>query len=196
MDGGAPLHAAAPGRIGPNAVIQLGHALIAIAGERRASEVFREAGHLPLLAAPPEEMVDERLPAALFAALWRALPDEIAARVADDAGRRTADYVMGNRIPRPAQLVLCHLPGRLGARMLLDAVRRNAWTFAGSGVCAVPVPGRVIEISGNPLVMPGCVWHRAVFTRLFRAMVSPHARVRHAACCGEGAPACRFEISL
>jgi divinyl protochlorophyllide a 8-vinyl-reductase len=62
-------------------------------------------------------------------------------------------------------------------------------------------PGRplVVEIAGNPLAGPPpaaarCVWHEAVFTRLFRSLVSDRARARETACCAAGDPACRFEI--
>jgi divinyl protochlorophyllide a 8-vinyl-reductase len=53
----------------------------------------------------------------------------MAAEVARDAGLRTADYLLANRIPKPVQVLLKHLPAPLAARVLLSAIRRHAWTF-------------------------------------------------------------------
>ncbi len=158
--------------------------------------VFTRAGYPELLDAAPDEMVDEAVPAALFRALWQVLPAESARRVAVEAGRRTADYVIANRIPAAARLALRLAPRALGARLLLRAIERNAWTFAGSGRCETAArPTYAISIADNPLRMPGCVWHRAVFARLFDRLTAPGAAVVHAACGGTGG-ACRFEIHL
>ena len=185
-----------PGVVGPNAIIQLGSALLAGPGPTVAERVYARAGLAALLAAPPAEMLDQRVPARLFAALWDEL-GTAAAPVASEAGRLTADYVIANRIPRLARGLLRLLPPRMAVPLLLSAIRRNAWTFAGSGRCRVasrPVP--LIEISNNPLAMPDCTWHRAVLERMFDRLAAPGARVRHTACCTRGAPACRFEIDL
>ncbi len=186
------------GLVGPNAVIQLAAALRAAPVAIGAAEqVFASAGFLRLLNVPPDVMIDEAIPARLFEALWRELPPEQAARIAHDAGRRTGAYVLANRIPTVAQVVLRTLPPRFAAPLLLKAIRRNAWTFAGSGICRV-TPGNpaIITIAHNPLAMPGCVWHIGVFECLFRALVSEGTRVRHSDCRIDGAPACRFEIDL
>jgi divinyl protochlorophyllide a 8-vinyl-reductase len=186
------------GLVGPNAVIQLGAALRATPGAIDLAErVFAGAGFVRLLHHPPDTMIDEAVPARLFEALWRELPAEQATRVAHDAGCRTGAYVLANRIPKAAQLALRSLPARFAALLLLKAIRRNAWTFAGSGVCRI-APGRpaVVTISHNPLAMPGCVWHIGVFECLFRAMVSQWTQVRHVECDTNGAPVCRFEIEV
>jgi len=191
-----PAAEAAPGRVGPNAVIRLGEALRDRHGEARASAVFDRAGLGSILVEPPAEMVDERAAAGLFDALFAALPGDEAVAIAADAGKRTADYVLAHRIPRPAQAVLRILPPPLAARMLLRAIASSAWTFAGSGVFRARAGSpNVVEIAANPLAMPGCAWHVAVFERLFRALVSPRSTVRHTRCCDAGAPACRFEIT-
>jgi bacteriochlorophyll 4-vinyl reductase len=61
---------------------------------------------------------------------------------------------------------------------LLKAIRANAWTFAGSTPVSV-TPGHpaIIEITGNPLPMPGCPWHRAVFETLFTVLLGKPVRV-------------------
>lgn len=188
------------GVIGPNAVIQLGEALRAMLGEQRAAGLYAQAGCAAWFATPPDAMVDERRTAALHQALRRDLPEE-APRILAEAGRRTGDYILAHRIPKPAQWLLRHLPAGLAGPLLLDAIGRHAWTFAGTGRFTArrghPCP---VEIAGNPLVAgeraaaPVCVWHAAVFRRLFQELVHPAAEVREIACGATGAPACRFAI--
>lgn len=192
---------AASARVGPNAVIQLGQALRARLGEEAAREVFDGAGLREMLERPPAGMVEQDTAARLFESLFARLPAAGAAEIAREAGTRTADYVMAHRIPRAARAVLKVLPAALAAPLLIGAIGRHAWTFAGSGTFTAspgPPPGmtRVIEIAGNPLAMPGCAWHLAVFERLFRVLVAPRAAVAHTRCCHAGAPACRFEIDI
>ena len=183
--------------VGPNAVIQLAHALRDMHGTDAARQVFECAGFAELLDQPPTQMINEHIPAALFAALWRNLPDESATRIAKDAGRRTADYILANRIPRAVQIILRRLPAQIAAPILLAAINKNAWTFVGSGTCHTrPGQPAVIEVANNPLAMPDCVWHQSVFERLFRELVSPATVVRHSMCCTRGEPVCRFELSF
>jgi len=183
-------------RVGPNAIIQLGEALLDRHGRELAREVYEAAGVCGLLDHPPQRMVDEQLVATLFRALRRRLPADEASAVAADAGERTARYLLANRIPGPARALLKALPAPLSARLLLRAMAANAWTFAGSGSFRARAgsPHRV-EIVANPIAMPGCVWHVAVFQTLFRALVAPRARAWQTACCREGALACSFEIA-
>ncbi|GAB4524564.1 MAG: bacteriochlorophyll 4-vinyl reductase [Roseibium sp.] len=166
--------------IGPNSVIQLGAALCDLAGPGTADSVFASAGHPSLRTKPPGDMVDEAVPAALMAHLWTMLDPEDARTIAHEAGLRTADYVIAHRIPGFAKQVLARSPRALALRLLLQSIRRNAWTFCGSGACRVDL-GRdpAVLLEKNPLPMPGCVWHVAVFERLFARLVSPDIRVRH-----------------
>ncbi|WP_376987482.1 bacteriochlorophyll 4-vinyl reductase [Bosea sp. R86505] len=187
---------AGAGLLGPNAVIQLGAALRAAPGLAGAAErVFARAGCTRLLASAPDEMIDEAIPARLFAALWRELPSAQAAAIAHQAGHRTGAYVLAHRIPAPARWALRRLPPFLAARLLLQAIRRNAWTFAGSGFCSVaPGDPALITISRNPLAMPGGVWHVGVFECLFRALVNEGTQIGHAGDVVAGGPDCRFTI--
>lgn len=183
-------------RIGPNAIIQVAQALRALHGEALARRVFGAAGLSALLDHPPERMTDERIVAALHRTLHTLLPADDAAEVAAEAGTRTADYLLARRIPRPVQWLLCALPARLAAPLLLRAIERNAWTFAGSGrVFVTPGTPAVIEIEDNPVATGPCHYHIAVFTRLFQVLVHPRAEVRETLCCASGAAACRFAIS-
>ncbi|WP_198369324.1 bacteriochlorophyll 4-vinyl reductase [Roseomonas rosulenta] len=190
----------ATGRIGPNAVTRLAESLDALRGHAETIAVFAGAGLRDRLAEPPERMVDEAEVIALHAALRARLPDQAAA-IATDAGRRTADYLIAHRIPRVIRLVLPRLPARIAARILLAAIGRHAWTFAGSGRFSVlHGRGARFAIAGGPLARgvqapaPVCDYYAATFEGLFRALVHPMARVKETACEACGAPACMFEV--
>lgn len=196
---GEPL--AEDGKIGPNAVIQLVAALKAADLESRLAPVFQKAGVAAWLDAPPSVMVDACPVGELHRAIRTSLPLDRAAALMADAGRRTADYLLGARIPRPVQVVLKLLPPRLAAMVLVAAIRAHAWTFAGAGrfTARVGTP-TVLRIAGNPLcagekaAVPVCHWHVAVFQRLFEVLVAPAARVTETACEACGDDSCRFEV--
>lgn len=183
------------GLVGPNTVLQLIEVLRERGGAELVNRIFLSAQLSFLVSSPPSAMIDERIPARLFRALWLQLPAAEAERIAREAGRRTADYIIANRIPGFAKRLLAISPSRLAARLLLHAIAKHAWTFAGSGTCSVSMhPTIAIEIGDNPLSMPDCCWHASVFERLFRKLVSAHTRVEHTACCQTGDRSCRFEI--
>lgn len=186
----------AAGVIGPNTVLQTEAALTEAGGPALARRVFARAGLGDLLARRPEAMIDEALAKALFDALFAELPADAARDVAGRAGRLTGAYILAHRIPKPAQAVLKLLPARLAGPMLLKSIARHAWTFAGSGVCTVDTgPPVRLSITGNPIAMPGCVWHAGVLEVLFQTLVSSRARVRHTRCEHAGAQSCTFEVA-
>ena len=188
----------ATARIGPNAVIQMGEALRAYGGPEFEHDVFARAGLQHYLSAPPAHMIPEREAIAIFDTLYNdagvGLYDANA--IARDAGLRTGDYILANRIPKFAKAILKRLPKSLAARALLAAIGKHSWTFAGSGRFSACY-GRplVIEIANNPLAFDRCAWHCAVFERLFGALVSRKAH----AVCHVGTPSsgdCYFEIVI
>jgi divinyl protochlorophyllide a 8-vinyl-reductase len=187
-------------RIGPNAVTRLAEALVVTRGRAGAEAVFSRAGLAARLATPPRAMVAEAEVSALHAALRAILPSAEAYAIAADAGRRTAAYLLVHRIPRAMRVVLPRLPPRLSARLLLGAIGRHAWTFAGSG--RFEVAGRAptrFSITGNPMArgiatsQPACAYCAATFEGLFRALVHPATEVREIACEATGDPCCLFE---
>lgn len=193
MDGGT-LPAAC---IGPNAVTRLAEAL----GPARAEAVFRAAGLMHRLREPPGRMVPEADVTALHRAMRERLGEDGAECVSAEAGRLTARYLLAHRIPRPLKTVLRLLPAGIAARVLVGAVGKHAWTFAGSGRFRV-LPGRPmrVEITGGPIARAGraahpvCAYYAATFETLFAALVSPHTRVTEIACEASGDPACVFEL--
>lgn len=189
------MQTSAAGLIGPNAVIQLGETLLAHDEARLAQRIYLAAGHPEWLFMPPSTMTPQADVIALHAALQQFAPPAQAQRYAAEAGQRTGEYLLANRIPGFARTILRLLPRRLAARLLLKAVAGHAWTFAGTGRFVVDVRAGSFSIQSNPLAREGgCVWHEAVFTRLFQALVDPRIQVRETECCAAGAGACRFEI--
>jgi divinyl protochlorophyllide a 8-vinyl-reductase len=191
----------APARIGPNAILRVAEALRAGPDAAALSPVFTRAGLTGYLDAPPHDMVDEREVTALHAALREVLGIKGARQIGADAGRRTGDYLLANRIPRPAQRLLRLLPGALAGRLLLKAIERNAWTFAGSARFSTQAgtPTRfILEGSrvclGAQSPVPVCDFYAATFERLFRQLVDPKVRVIEVQCQAMGDPACVFEV--
>lgn len=185
----------AAGKVGPNAIIQLADVLADRLGLEERAASLRAAGLAHYLASDPERMTDEREAAALHKVVQARQPhdwDELSW----EAGERTAEYLLEHRIPAAAQWLLKRLPPAWAARMLLRAIRAHAWTFAGSGDFSARIEGSVVfvAIAANPIAMPGCPWHRGVFTRLFTELVSPKVLVRHDHCCGKGERTCTFVI--
>lgn len=189
------------GRIGPNAITQVAAALEEMAPPDDIDALFDAAGLAAYRRAPPAGMVAEQEVAALHRALRARLDPARRRMVAWEAGRRTGDYLLAHRIPRPARWLLRALPPRLASRTLLAAIRRHAWTFAGSGQIAAR-GGRPVRIAlaGCPLCRglqaeaPACTYFAATFERLFAALVHPRARVIETECEAAGAAACVFEI--
>jgi divinyl protochlorophyllide a 8-vinyl-reductase len=195
--GGAAVSASGRGKcVGPNSVIQLAAALAACDGGDTLQRVFARAGQADLLAALPDQMVAESVPAALFAAVRSSLPTDRADAVLREAGRRTGMYILANRIPALAKSLLRALPSHISIRLLLALMTRHAWTFAGSGLVTPSYGSRLsMTISGNPLVTPGCPWHVAVLECLAQNMAGRSWRVSHPKCHGRGDKACRFDFN-
>ena len=191
------------GRIGPNAIIRMADALEALEGAETCARIFAAAGLSRYLCNPPADMVDEHEVAALYRATWLGLAADRAARVASDAGRRTGDYLLENRIPKAAQRVLRFLPRRLALRLLLGAIGRHAWTFAGSGEFSYAFGAApAITIRQSPLCLnlrlaePACFYFAATFERIFQQIVAPSCTVREIACAAAGDEDCIFEIAV
>jgi divinyl protochlorophyllide a 8-vinyl-reductase len=166
--------------IGPNAVLQA----VAVMEER--------LGHAETAAILADAQIT-RLPSgthmipeveALRLHRWLALHDPLGAFViAEESGARTADYIMANRIPRAATMLLRHLPASLAAPLLMAAIRKHAWTFIGAGDFAADGAWRFAidrSAAGDTIPPPDSLfaWYAAVFTRLYRALVAPDCTCR------------------
>ncbi|NCA68489.1 MAG: bacteriochlorophyll 4-vinyl reductase [Sphingobacteriia bacterium] len=188
-------------RVGPNAIIRVAEALEERHGPAALARLLdaAELGHYRQ--ALPTEMVDEREVTRVQTALREQLGLQEAHRIARDAGLRTGDYLLANRIPQPVQRILEVLPAPLASRVLIKAIQRNAWTFVGSGVFSAR-PGRPthLMVTNGPICAdvradePVCDFYAGSFERLFSRLVHPRARVSEIACQAMGAQACVFEV--
>ncbi|MFO1201538.1 MAG: bacteriochlorophyll 4-vinyl reductase [Tabrizicola sp.] len=186
------------GRIGPNAILQLVDVLERRGEPALLSAVLAEAA----VARPPRDagMLPEADCAAVHQALRRLASG--AEGLLKEAGLATGDYILAHRIPKLAQGILRVLPGCVAAPVLTRAITQHSWTFAGTGEFRVESSRPlVVSVARNPLVVgwsaetPQCVWHVAVFRRLYGRLVWPSVVVCETACCACGDAACRFEIS-
>lgn len=183
--------------IGPNAVLQA----VAVMEER--------LGHAETQAILADAQI-ERLPSgthmipeieALRLHRWLLLHEPMGAFViAEEAGSRTADYIMANRIPRAAVWLLKHLPARLAAPLLMAAIRKHAWTFIGAGDFAADGAWRFTvdrRTADDSLPPPDSLfhWYAAVFTRLYRELVAADCTCRVLFAEEEHVPLRRYAIS-
>jgi divinyl protochlorophyllide a 8-vinyl-reductase len=189
------------GRIGPNAVTRLAEAMASRHPREVTRHVFEAAGLGFWLVRPPEEMVEEGAVARLHASLIEELGEARAREISWQAGLLTGDYLLRRRIPALAQAVLRALPRRLAARVLLRAIARHAWTFAGRGRFGYTFsPGLTLTIKSSPLCRlvrteePACAYFAATFERIFQTIVDPRTRVVETACEATGAPECVFSV--
>jgi divinyl protochlorophyllide a 8-vinyl-reductase len=188
--------------VGPNAIIQVLAAARALESEARVRQLFRAAGLEAYVDEPPKAMVDEREVAALHRGLQSGLGAERAETIAWLAGWRTGDYILAHRIPRAAQRILYGLPASLASRVLLAAIARHAWTFAGSARVEIE-PGRPALIrlyDGAIAADPAggrtvCAYYAAVFERLFTVLIDPRIEVVETECAASSVPACVFRIA-
>lgn len=198
--GAVPVPQAA--RIGPNAIIQLVAAVRAALGGQAAADLLAAAGLSGYRTALPDSMVPEAEVIRLHRAAVARFGATGAASLAREAGRLTGDYLLAHRIPKAAQFVLKRLPAPLASRILLGAVAKHAWTFAGSGTFAVErAAPAVVTIADSPMCrgrrdgVPVCDFYTGTFERLYRVLVHPAALARETACTAAGDPICRFEIT-
>jgi divinyl protochlorophyllide a 8-vinyl-reductase len=189
------------GLIGPNAITQMAAALSAGCGASLRRDIFEDAGLARYLCAPPTHMIPEDDVARLHRAAIDRLGEAKAAEVSREAGRRTGDYLLANRIPTFVQGALKNLPRPLAARILVAAIARHAWTFSGSGEFSYDfAPHLRLRIAGSPICeglrteTPACTYFAATFERVFAKMLGPSLSLTETECAATGAAACVFEV--
>ncbi len=184
-------------RVGPNAILQVAGVLQDTEGLPGLRLIFERAGLLTYVERPPVTMVEQGEARRLFDAVRTQLGNPTSDLILYEAGRRTAQYIIANRIPSAVRRLIWALPVALGSRLLLIAIHKHAWTFAGSGKVSRGLGRRLwLSIECNPLATPRCPWHKAVLQELFAKLVSTQVRVIHDECCAEGESACMFRIEV
>lgn len=194
-------HAGVAGRIGPNAILQTVAVIRDRFGDAAAARVI--AGTPWRLDRLPTEMVPEEDVLSVVHATMRQFGDAEAHRVMDAAGVATAHYLLANRIPRIAQVVMKLAPPSVALRILLTAIQRNSWTFAGSA--------RFVVRHGTPTVVEfhdcamcrglhssgaECQFYAATFRELLTLLVSARTQVVESSCMATGESCCRFALTI
>jgi len=189
------------GKIGPNSIIQTIAALHEVYDPIQSRAILVCGGAPDLAERLPSEMVDERDFYALAQMLVDQLGAEQAARILRRAGELTAGYLLRHRIPQPAQWVLRVLPMRQRFRLLLPAIARNAWTFAGSGSFSFDAgPTPWVRIATPALLGPPtttgaiCHFYKGTFGHLARSLISRRITVWEMECQSHGAAACVYRF--
>ncbi|MBD2840854.1 bacteriochlorophyll 4-vinyl reductase [Erythrobacter rubeus] len=161
--------------IGPHAVIHAVAAMREHLGEEATCNILKSA-QLPELPSG-ERMIPETDVLRLHR--WLALREPTRCfTIAGEAAKRTADYIIANRIPVTASWLLNALPDSISGPMLMSAIRRHAWTFVGAGRFT-PNGGWEFAIdrfeASDPVPLPDSLfhWYGKVFEQLFRRLVSP-----------------------
>lgn len=166
--------------IGPNAVLQTVAVMEERLGHTETAAILADAQIAPLPSGA--HMIPET--EALRLHRWLALHDPMGALViAEEAGARTADYIVARRIPRAAGWLLRCLPARAAAPLLMAAIRKHAWTFVGAGAFAAAdawhfTIDRSVARDSLPPSESLFTWYAAVFTRLYRELVAPDCTCR------------------
>jgi len=188
------------GRIGPNVIIQTARALEQRLGRERAGRILVDSTQ-HTFDTLPHGMIDEARATALMRRLVEEHGTTFTRSVMRDAGTRTGDYLLAHRIPRIARILLPLLPTSAALRLLLQAIGRHTWTFAGSAnVRITPGNPAVISLSRCPLCagilsdVHLCDFYTGTFARLARVLLGPSAYAEEVACESTGDSACRFLI--
>ncbi|MEL7257577.1 MAG: bacteriochlorophyll 4-vinyl reductase [Pseudomonadota bacterium] len=184
-------------RIGSDAVLQTLNALSDIGGDILAQKVVEAAGLRYMLDQKLQDMVPQNMFLALVQAIEDALPKSQVDLVAVSSGRKTGGVLLEQYIPDMAQKLLHTLPSPVAGPLLLQALERHAWTFAGSAnVCHQAGPPLQFVIENNPMAIWGCLWQCALLETVFRSLISPDARVWHMACCADHKSSCVYMIEV
>jgi divinyl protochlorophyllide a 8-vinyl-reductase len=202
LDIGAPMRAPAA-RIGPNTIIQLAHVLRDRHGRGVASSVLFESTGYALTAPPRSHGRRARGAGARTRSCTRSANGRVP-RVLHEAGRRTADYLMANRIPAPCAVghegaAEARRPGGAAARPCRPTpgpsrgAAPSAWSCTRTGDDA-HLP-RLRHVPGHEAEGPVCDFYAGTFEHLIRTLVAPRAEVREVECQAQGGHCCRFEVT-
>lgn len=194
----ARMCSADPARIGPNAIIQTVAALRDHYGIAPANALLAQSGQSHLIEQLPTEMVPESEFHVLVQALASQIGAEQVVRILDDAGQRTADYLLTHRIPRFFQRLVRVLPRRIGLWLLLKAISQHAWTFVGSGQFRFAVthhPTLQLKVT-YPSVSPVASFYGGTFTHLIHTLIDQRATVQTSTSQDTGGILCLYTLTL
>lgn len=186
------------GMMGAQTVLPLVAAIERNLGPDVVAHLLDEARFIHL----PEhgEHVRERQVAVLHQALRRQFPEQ-AEEIQREAARDAVEWIMHNRIPARARLLLSGMPWQIAVWMLGRHAAQNSWAFGGSGQFKV-LSTSEFQLVDNPLIRgehahgPVCAWHEELFQQTFRRMAHNRLRCTETSCMAAGADACRFTLQM
>ncbi|MEI7747481.1 MAG: bacteriochlorophyll 4-vinyl reductase [Chlorobiaceae bacterium] len=168
-----------PSKIGPNSIIQTVAALEAAYGKTKAETMLSKIGQGYLVGNLPKEMVEEAKFHTLVGALQKEIGETATSRILQESGERTARYLLKVRIPGIFQKFVKLLPPRPAFKLLLFAISKNAWTFAGSGEFAYTMkrpPEISVKVTFPTLPVVGN-FYLGTFTALLQELVNPTTKI-------------------
>lgn len=174
--GSLPTHA----RIGPNAIIQTVQALKEFCGVPQAIAILQKGDQAHLIDRLPSAMIDEQEFHALVWALVEQLGPAQTQQILRRSGQLTALYLLQHRIPKPFQWLLKVLPRRVGLTLLLTAISKHAWTFAGSGQFSFTV-GKVPRLTITRVVQSSEAisgFYAGTFEQLLQTLIDARSQVQ------------------
>lgn len=185
-------------RIGPNSIIQTFNALQDRYDESKAKEIFKQAGHEKYIGNLPSAMVPEAEFHALVKTLVAAIGEKASAEILMDSGERTAAYLLRVRIPGIFQSLVKLLPAKMGMKLFLWAISKNAWTFAGSGEFSYAVNEKPkIQVNVTYPSLPTVAsFYGGTFTHLLRTLINPNTSIRTEAKQRPGSIDCTYWVTL
>lgn len=192
------MHRSGQPLIGPNAIIQTVHSLRSRYGTAEANDLLQRSGQGHLVEQLPEAMVDETAFHSLVDALLAQLGESQTGQILQEAGQRTADYLLAHRIPRFFQRLVSVQPRRIGLALLLAAIRRHAWTFVGSGQFHFTITQRpTIHIRVVcPSVPPVAHFYGGTFARLVCVLIDRQTSLETVASQDAGGINCIYTLTL
>ena len=184
-------------RLGATAIIQTRAALDEQVGVAARRAIFEACGPGVLDDLDPDGMVEARVINALNYEIGAQLGPEAAHAVMKRAGELAGDAFLADRIAKPLQWLLKALPRGLAQRLLMTVIARNAVVFAGQA--HIETGSDFISVHDNPICLSqvgysSCIWHAALFHRVFTILVDPRITIHETECVGWGSEMCKFEI--
>lgn len=170
----------APSKIGPNSIIQTVAALEESFGKTETEAILQRIGQGHWIGNLPKEMTEESKFHSLVTAIEKEIGERKTSSILEEAGRRTAAYLLRVRIPSFFQKILKPLPPWLAFKLFLFAISKNAWTFAGSGEFSYTT-GKAPEIKvkvTHPSKSVVGNFYLGTFEALLEELVNPNTRIK------------------
>jgi divinyl protochlorophyllide a 8-vinyl-reductase len=186
-------------RIGPNSIIRTVEALTDLFGVPYTHNLLCAGGYPDLMDNLPTTMIPEEEFLALITMLVEQIGSEQTAHILRRAGELTAGYLLANRIPKPFQTLLTYVSPTIGLNLLLVAIKKSAWTFAGSGKFSFvgSTPATIIIANQHATaIIPHeiCSFYNGTFETIFQTLIDTQTHVEKLVGPGSGEFRCVYRV--